>query len=84
MGVSIKGRSPLSLVGLYFMENPIYKWMRTGGNPISGNLQMISMTSHLHSPSLAGNPYGNGRCFVELDRAGLKLRCPQASPGNMC
>ena len=25
---------------VYFMENPIYKWMRTRGTPILGNLQM--------------------------------------------
>ena len=80
MGVSIKGRSPLSLVGLYFMENPIYKWMRTGGNPISGNLQMISMTSHLHSPSLAGNPYGNGRCFVRIGPCRVEATLPPSIP----
>ena len=27
---------------VYFMETPIYKWMMTGGTPISGNL-LISM-----------------------------------------
>ena len=25
---------------VYFMENPIHKWMRTGGTPILGNLYM--------------------------------------------
>ena len=25
------------------MENPIYKWMMTGGTPILGNLQMVPM-----------------------------------------
>ena len=24
---------------VYFTENPIYKWMITGGTPISGNLK---------------------------------------------
>jgi hypothetical protein len=26
---------------VYFMENAIKKWMRTGGIPISGNLQIF-------------------------------------------
>ena len=32
------GKSPKCLV--YFMENPVYKWMRTGGSPIYRNLHI--------------------------------------------
>jgi hypothetical protein len=39
MGVSINGGTPISGSKwmVYFMENTINKWMRTGSTPISGN-----------------------------------------------
>ena len=38
MGVSINGGTPIA--GWFIRENPIYKWMMTGGTPISGNLHI--------------------------------------------
>ena len=35
MGVSIAMGVPIA--GWFVRKNPIYKWMRTGGTPISGN-----------------------------------------------
>ena len=32
------GKTPIA--GCFMMDNPIYKWMMTGGTPISGNLQL--------------------------------------------
>ena len=44
MGVSYNGGTPLSLDGFWKRENPIYKWMMTGGTPISGNLHISYIT----------------------------------------
>ena len=32
------------IAGWFIMENPSYKWMRTGGTPIAGNPQMMALT----------------------------------------
>ena len=40
VGVSINGRTPLSLDGL-FKENPIYKWMIKGNPHDLGNLHVV-------------------------------------------
>ena len=36
-GIRINGKSPIA--GWFRMEHTIYKWMITGGSPISGNLR---------------------------------------------
>ena len=44
MGVSHKWRYPTSWM-VYFMGNPIYKWMITGGTPILGNFHLFPWTA---------------------------------------
>ena len=44
---------------VYFMENPIYKWMRTGGSPILGHLHVFACFSNMGQTyrSLVGRPW---------------------------
>ena len=36
---------------VHFMDNPSYKWMMTGGTPISGNLHITTQQNiHYHQP----------------------------------
>jgi hypothetical protein len=39
---------------VYFMENPKLKWMRTGGTPSLGNLQMenVQKKNVINNPSI--------------------------------
>ena len=32
------------IAGWFIMENPSYKWMRTGGTPIAGNSHLMALT----------------------------------------
>ena len=55
--VSINGDTPLSLDGLFPWENPIYKWMITGGALILGNLHLIPQKKgqKIHHPTWRPN-----------------------------
>ena len=51
MGVSINGGYPK--LDCFSMGSPHLKWMMTGGTPILGNLQMVSIEGTLPGPRLA-------------------------------
>ena len=52
--VSTNGGIP-KMVGLY-RENPLLKWMMTGGTPISGNHQMNLLVYSMYSDGIARTP----------------------------
>ena len=72
MGVFINGDNPLSLDGVYFMENPIYKWMMNIlGTPWIGKLHVIFFMGHEYRDIL-----GFHSCIIDIIVNGIMSTFP--------
>lgn len=73
MGVFINGDTPLSLDGVYFMENPIYKYlMNILGTPWIGKLHVILFMGH-------EDMLGFHSCIIDIIVNGIMLTFPEYS-----